>query len=49
MGARDLGRENVRLGVTGGAAGNAAAADVADEEEAFGRTAVNWRKKEKQR
>lgn len=35
--------------MTGGAAGNAAAADETDEEEAFARTAVNWKEKGKQR
>lgn len=49
MDARDLGSEGVRLDVRGGAAGNAAAADETDEEEAFARTAVNWKEKGKQR
>lgn len=33
----------------GGAAGTAVAADEADEEEAFGRMAANWKEMEKRR
>jgi len=45
-GARGLGREEVLLDVMGGAAGSAVAAD---EEEAFGRMAANWKKMGKRR
>ena len=37
------------MDVKGGAAGTVAAADGADEEEAFGRKAANWKEMGKQR
>lgn len=49
MGAHALGKEEVLLDVKGGAAGTAVAADEADEAEAFGRMAANWKEMGKRR
>lgn len=43
MGAHALGKEEVLLDAKGGAAETGVAADEADEAEAFGRMAANWK------
>lgn len=48
-GGHALGKREVLLDAKGGAAGTALADDEGDEEEAFGRSAINWEEMGKQR